>query len=150
MENRQTPPTPKISRNRSSMGDGRNLISLHIDDVGKASLQRHAPVGSDDGQIAGVEEAVLEEGSRRRFVIEIVGRPAFGADPHPSNLSDRHGAIEFVDDSDHATRREPLPTVVLGSFQWSEGDAANLSGSEPIEETFCIDRSGPALLEFGS
>ena len=53
-----------------------NLLSSHIDDVGDASLQRHASVGSNDGQIAGVEEAVLEESLRRRFVIEIAGRSA--------------------------------------------------------------------------
>src|SRR5579863_6336539 len=126
-----------------------NLSPLHIDDVGKASLQRHAPVGSDDGQIAGVEEAVLEEGSRRRFVIEITGRPACGAAPHPPDRSDRHGAVKFVDDLDHATGREPLPAMVLGSLQRSEGDAADLSGSEPIEKTFCNTGLGLLYLSLG-
>ena len=56
-------------------GRRRNFASLHIDDISDASLQRHAPVGSHDSQIPGIEEAVFEEGPRRRFVMEIAGGP---------------------------------------------------------------------------
>src|SRR5262249_42624393 len=57
--------------------DGRrgNLLSLHIDDIGDASLQRDTAIGSHDREIAGIEEAVPEKGPRRRFVIEVAGRP---------------------------------------------------------------------------
>ena len=129
--------------------DGRrgNLLSSHIDDVGDASLQRHAPVRSHDGQIAGIEEAVLEEGPRRRFVIEIAGRPACGADPHSPDFAGRHGTIGFVDDLDHAAGHEPVPAVVLGSVQGSEGDDAGLSGSKLIEETRC--NAGLGLVDLG-
>jgi hypothetical protein len=102
-----------------SILDGRrgNLLSSDIDDVSDASLQRDAPIGSDDGQIAGVKEAVLEECSRRRFVMEIAGWPACCAYPHPPGLARRHGAIGFIYDLDHAAWYELVPAIVLRIIQ---------------------------------
>src|SRR5262249_61895481 len=43
--------------------DGRrgNLLSLHIDDIGDASLQRDTAIGSHDRQGAGIAKAVTEQ-----------------------------------------------------------------------------------------
>src|SRR5262249_19821469 len=84
--------------------DGRrgNLESLHIDDIGDASLQRDTAIGSHDREIAGIEEAVPEKGPRRRFVIEVASRPPCGADPHLPDLADWYRAIRCIDDLNHA------------------------------------------------
>ena len=120
-----------------SILDGRrgNLLSSDIDDVSDASLQRDAPIRSDDGQIAGVKEAVLEECSRRRFVMEIAGWPACCAYPHPPGLARRHGAIGFIYDLDHAAWYELVPAIVLRIIQGGEGDDTGLGRSDVIEET---------------
>jgi hypothetical protein len=116
--------------------DGRrgNLHSLHIDDIGDASLQRDTAIGSHDREIAGIEEAVPEEGPRRRFVIEVAGRPPCSADPHLPDLADWDRAIRCIDDLDHAAGHESMPSLVLWSVQRGECDEASLSGNEIVEE----------------
>lgn len=94
-----------------------NLFSSYIEDVRDASLQCHATIGSDDGQIARVKEAVLEERARRCFVKEIAGWPACCAYPHAPGLARRHRTIGFVYDLDLAAWYEPVPAMVLRSIQ---------------------------------
>src|SRR5262249_17482762 len=115
--------------------DGRrgNLESLHIDDIGEASLQRDTAIGPHDREIAWIEEAVPEKGPRRRFVIEVAGRPPCGADPHLPELADWDRVIRCIDDLDHAAGHEPMPSLVLWSVQRGECDEAGLSGSEIVE-----------------
>src|SRR5262245_19024031 len=116
--------------------DGRpgNLVSLHMDDIGDASLQRDTAIGSHDREIAGIEEAGPEEGPRRRFVIEVTGRPPCGADPHLPDLADWYRVIRSIDDLNHAAGHEAMPALVLWSVERGECDDTNLSGNEIVEE----------------
>src|SRR5262249_30130968 len=117
--------------------DGRRgkLVSLHIDDIGDASLQRDTAIGSHNREIAGIEKAVPEDGPRRGFVIEVAGRPPCGADPHLPDLADWYRAIRCIDDLNHAAGHESMPSLVLWSVQRGECHDAALSGNEIVEET---------------
>src|SRR5262245_44897121 len=129
--------------------DGRrgNLESLHIDDIGGASLQRDTAIGPHDREIAGIEEAVPKEGPRRRFVIEVAGRPPCGADPHLPDLADGYWAIRCIDDLNHAAGHESMPSLVLWSVQRGECHDAALSGNEIVEEM--RRNAGLGLLDLG-
>src|SRR5262245_43908670 len=129
--------------------DGRrgNLLSLHIDDIGDASLQRDSAIGSHDREIAGIEEAVPEEGPRRRFVIEVAGRPPCSADPHLPDLADWYRVIRCIDDLDPPAGHESMPSLVLWSVQRGECHDAALSGNEIMEEM--RRNAGLGLLNLG-